>query len=49
MSLNVVPADVLGYMGDLFSSVWPIVAIGLGLLAAPYLVRIAKAAFVRRG
>lgn len=48
MSLNVVPSDVLNYMGQIFTSVWPIVAIGLGLLAAPYLIRVAKAAFVRR-
>lgn len=48
MSLNIVPADVLGYMSDVFSGVWPIVAIGLGLLAAPYLVRVAKSAFARR-
>jgi hypothetical protein len=48
MSLNIVPADVLGYMGEIFSSVWGLVAIGLGLLATPYLVRIAKSVFARR-
>lgn len=50
MSLNIVPADVLTYLGDIFNAVWPIVAIGLGLLAAPYLVGVAKTAFRgRRG
>lgn len=48
MSLNILPADVLGYMGDLFTSLWPVLAIGLGLLATPMLIRAAKTVFTRR-
>jgi hypothetical protein len=49
MSLNIVPAEVLTYMGEIFSSVWGLIAIGLGLLATPYLIRIAKSVFAGRG
>jgi len=50
VSLNIVPSDVLNYMSDIFNSMWVIISIGLGLLATPYLVGIAKTAFRgRRG
>ncbi|TEB15166.1 hypothetical protein Psfp_02342 [Pelotomaculum sp. FP] len=49
MSLNIVPADVLGYIGDVFTGIWPILAIGLGIMATPMIIRAAKTAFGRRG
>jgi len=48
MSLNIIPADVLGYIGDVFSGLWPILAIGLGIMATPMIIRAAKTAFGRR-
>lgn len=48
MSLNIVPSDVLGYISDVFTSIWPILAIGLGIMAAPMVIRAAKTAFSRR-
>lgn len=45
MSLNIVPGDVLNYIEQIFTSFWPIIAIGLGLLAAPSVINICKAAF----
>lgn len=48
MSLNIIPADVLGYIGDVFSSLWPILAIGLGIAAVPMLIGAAKTVFGRR-
>ncbi len=49
MSLSIVPADVLGYIGDVFNGIWPILAIGLGIMATPLIIRAAKTAFARRG
>lgn len=49
MSLNIVPADVLGYIGDVFSGLWPVIAIGLGIIAVPRIIIAAKTAFARRG
>lgn len=48
MSLNIVAADVLGYIGDVFNGVWPILAVGLGIMATPMIIRAAKSAFSRR-
>lgn len=48
MSLNIVPADVLGYIGDVFGAIWPILAIGLGILATPMVINAAKTAFSGR-
>lgn len=48
MSLNIVPADVLGYIGDVFSGLWPLLAIGLGIAAVPILIGAAKVVFSRR-
>ena len=49
MSLNIVPGDVLSYMGQVFNSIWPILAVGLGIMAAPLVIGAAKTAFSRRG
>lgn len=50
MSLNIVPADVLGYLTDVFTALWPILAIGLGIAAVPRLIGAAKSVFSgRRG
>jgi hypothetical protein len=48
VSLNIVPADVLGYIGDVFTSLWPILAIGLGIAAVPKLIGAAKTVFAGR-
>ena len=48
MSLNILPADVLGYIGDVFNGIWPLLAIGLGIMATPMIIRAAKSAFSRR-
>lgn len=47
MSLNILPADVLGYIGDVFNGIWPLLAIGLGIMATPMIIRAAKTAFGR--
>jgi len=47
MSLAIVPADVLGYIGDVFNSIWPILAVGLGIIAVPMVIRAAKSVFSR--
>lgn len=49
MSLNIVPADVLNYLGQVFNGIWPILAIGLGIMATPLVIGAAKTAFARRG
>lgn len=48
MSLNIVPTDVLNYLGDVFNAIWPVLAIGLGILAAPKVIGAAKTVFSRR-
>ena len=48
MSLNVVPADVIGYIVDVFGALWPVLAIGLGIAAVPKLIGAAKVVFARR-
>ena len=48
MSLNIAPTDVLNYLGQVFNSIWPLLAIGLGIIATPMVVGAAKSAFRRR-
>lgn len=48
MSLNIVPADVLTNLSDVFNAIWPILAIGLGIIAAPKVIGAAKTAFSSR-
>ena len=48
MSLGIMPADVLGYIGDVFTAIWPILAIGLGIMAVPMIIGAAKTVFGRR-
>lgn len=45
MSLNIVSGDVLTQLGTIFNSMWPILAIGLGLAATPKLIGAAKTVF----
>ncbi|EGW40152.1 hypothetical protein [Desulfosporosinus sp. OT] len=47
MSLAIIPADVLGYIGDVFNAIWPVLAVGLGIMAVPMVIRAAKSAFAR--
>lgn len=49
MSLNIVSGDVLAQLGTVFNSLWPILAIGLGLAAVPKLIGAAKSVFSSRG
>jgi len=48
MSLAIVPADVLSQIGSVFNSIWPILAVGLGIMATPMVIRAAKSAFSHR-
>ncbi|MGB9662973.1 MAG: hypothetical protein ACPL5F_13330 [Moorellaceae bacterium] len=48
MSLNIVPTDVLNYIGQVFGSLWPLLAIGLGIMAVPMVIGAAKTVFSRR-
>ena len=48
MSLSIVPGDVLNYLGQVFNSIWPILAIGLGIMAVPMVIGAAKTAFGHR-
>lgn len=48
MSLNILPADVIGYMTDIFGALWPILALGLGIAAVPKLISATKTVFSRR-
>ena len=48
LSLGIVPADVLSYIGEVFTAIWPILAIGLGIMAVPMLTGAAKTVFGRR-
>lgn len=48
MSLAIAPADVLNYIGQVFNSIWPILAVGLGIMATPMVIRAAKSAFGSR-
>ena len=47
MSLAITPADVLTNMSTVFNAIWPLLAIGLGFLAVPLIVRVAKSVFSR--
>lgn len=48
MSLDIVPADVLNYLGQVFNALWPILAIGLGIMAVPMVIGAAKVIFRAR-
>ena len=48
VSLSIVPGDVLNYLGQVFNSIWPILAIGLGIMAVPMVIGAAKTAFGHR-
>lgn len=45
MSLNIVPGDVLTQAGTIFNSLWTLLAVGLGLMVAPKVIRVAKSVF----
>lgn len=45
MSLNITPTDVLTYIGEVFNPLWPVLAIGLGIMATPLVIRAAKTVF----
>jgi hypothetical protein len=47
LSLNIIPADVIGYLTDVFSALWPILALGLGIAAVPKLISATKTVFSR--
>ena len=48
MELGIIATDVLGYIGDVFTAIWPILAIGLGIMAVPMIIGAAKTVFGRR-
>lgn len=48
MSLAIVPGDVLTQIGSVFNAIWPILAVGLGIIATPMVIRAAKSAFGHR-
>lgn len=48
MSLSIVPSDVLTQMSTLFNTFWPLLAVGLGIIAFPRLVGAAKSVFAGR-
>ena len=45
MSLAIVPSDVLTQLSAVFNTLWPLLAVGLGIMAVPLLVRTAKSVF----
>jgi hypothetical protein len=47
VSLNIVPAEVITYLVDIFGALWPILALGLGIAAVPKLISSAKSVFSR--
>lgn len=48
MSLNIAAADVLGYTGDVFNSLWVLLAVGLGVMLVPKIIGAAKTVFSGR-
>lgn len=48
MSLNIVPAEVITYLVDIFGALWPILALGLGIAAVPRLISATKTVFSGR-
>ena len=48
LTLGIVATDVLSYIGDVFSALWPVLAIGLGIMDVPMLIGAAKTVFGRR-
>ncbi|MDI3477847.1 MAG: hypothetical protein PWQ59_1372 [Thermoanaerobacterium sp.] len=49
LSLGINVGDVFGYISQVFTSIWPLLAFGLGLLAFPLLIRSIRSVFSRRG
>jgi len=47
MSLAITPIDVLSQMSTVFNAIWPLLAIGLGFMAVPMIVRVLKSSFTR--
>ena len=45
MSLAIVPGDMLTQISNVFYSIWPILSIGLALLAAPFIIKITQSIF----
>jgi len=45
MSLEIASGDVLTQIGNFFNAIWPILSIGLALLATPFLFRISRSIF----
>ncbi len=48
MELGIAGADVITYLVDIFGALWPVLALGLGIAAAPLLIGAAKTVFSRR-
>ncbi len=48
MSLNINAADVITYLTQVFDALWPLLAVGLGIMAVPMLLGAAKVVFSRR-
>ena len=48
MELGIVATDVLNYIGEVFTAIWPVLAIGLGIMAVPMIIGAAKTVFGRR-
>ncbi len=47
MELNIAATEIITYLVDIFGALWPILALGLGIAAAPRLISAAKAVFSR--
>lgn len=45
VSLAIAPADVLTQLSAVFNTLWPLLAVGLGIMAVPLLIRTAKSVF----
>lgn len=46
MSLVITSGDILTQIENFFNQIWPILFVGLGYLAAPFLIRISRNIFV---
>lgn len=42
LALNINPSDVFNYISQLFTTFWPLLAFGLGVLALPLVIGAAK-------
>jgi hypothetical protein len=45
MGLAIAPGDVLTQISSVFYSIWPILSIGLALLATPFIIKITSSIF----